>query len=94
MVDEHGSRIVSHGKLDNGTDQEVSGDTVFEIGSDTKSFTGLLLQDKVQRGQMKLDDPAEKYLPASVKLPARNGKRITVRQLATHTFGLPIISGR
>jgi len=91
MVDQHGSRIVRYGKLDNGTDQEVNGDTVFEIGSDTKSFTALLLQDMVQRGQMKLDDPVEKYLPTSVKLPARNGKRITLRQLATHTSGLPVI---
>ncbi len=91
MVDEHGSRIVSYGKLDNGTEQEVNGDTLFEIGSDTKTFTALLLQDMVQRGNLNLDDPVEKYLPASVKLPARSGKRITLRQLGTHASGLPVI---
>ena len=89
IVDEHGSSIVSCGKLDNGTDQEVNGDTVFEIGSVTKTFTGLLLQDMVERGEMKLDDPVAKYLPKSVKMPTRNGKQITLLQLATHMSGLP-----
>ena len=89
IVDEHGSRIISDGKLDNGTDQEVNGDTVFEIGSITKTFTGLLLQDMVERGQMKLDDPVSQYLPASVKLPTYHGGQITLLQLATHTSGFP-----
>jgi len=89
IVDEHGSSIVSCGKLDNGTDQDVNGDTVFEIGSVTKTFTALLLQDMVERGEMKLDDPVAKYLPESVKMPTRNGKEITLLQLATHTSGLP-----
>ena len=89
IVDENGSSIVSCGKLDNGTDQDVNGDTLFEIGSITKTFTGLLLQDMVERGQMKLDDPVAKYLPASVKMPTHNGKEITLLHLATHTSGLP-----
>src|SRR5690348_14460970 len=57
LVDEHGSTVVSYGKLGNGTDQNVDADTLFEIGSITKTFTVLLLQDMVARGQMKLDDP-------------------------------------
>ncbi len=89
IVDEHGSSIVSCGKLENSTDQVVNGDTVFEIGSITKTFTALLLQDMVQRGEMKLDDPVAKYLPNSVKMPTHNGKEITLLQLATHTSGLP-----
>jgi CubicO group peptidase (beta-lactamase class C family) len=91
IVDENGSSIVSYGKLDNGTDQDVNGDTLFEIGSITKTFTGLLLQDMVERGEMKLDDPVAKYLPKSVKMPTRNGKEITLLQLATHTSGLPVM---
>ena len=90
IVDEHGSSIVSYGKLDNGTDQEVNGDTLFEIGSITKTFTALLLQDMIERGEMKLDDPVAKYLPKSVKMPTRNGKEITLLQLATQTSGLPL----
>jgi CubicO group peptidase (beta-lactamase class C family) len=91
IVDEHGSSVVSYGKLDNGTDQEANGDTVFEIASITKTFTAFLLQDMIERGEMKLDDPVAKYLPKSVKVPTRNGKEITLLQLATHTSGLPFM---
>src|SRR2546425_9174077 len=48
IVDEHGSRVVSRGKLDNDTDEEVNGDTLFDIASITKPFTGLLLQDMIE----------------------------------------------
>src|SRR5712671_2870643 len=89
IVDEHGASVISYGKLDNGTDQDVNGDTLFEIGSDTKTFTALLLQDMIERGDMKLDDPVGKYLPERVKMPTRNRKEITLRELATHTSGLP-----
>jgi serine-type D-Ala-D-Ala carboxypeptidase/endopeptidase len=89
MVDEHGARVVSYGTLDNGTRQEMSGDTVFELGSITKTFTALLLQQMIERGELKLDDPVVMYLPGSVIVPAFRGKQITLRHLVTHTSGLP-----
>jgi len=94
IVDEHGSSIVSYGKLDNGTDQEANGDTVFAIYSATGTFTWLLLQDMVERGEMKLDDPVAKYLPKSVTMPTHNGKEITLRHLAKETSGLPDFTGK
>jgi CubicO group peptidase (beta-lactamase class C family) len=89
IVDEHGSRVVSYGKLDNGTNANVNGNTLFPIGSVTKVLTALLLQDMVDRGEMKLDEPVQKYLPKSVKMPRYHGKQITLLDLATHTSGLP-----
>jgi len=89
LVDERGSRIFSAGGLDNGTDRELDGDTAFEIGSITKTFTTLLLQDSVERGEVKLDDPVSMYLPKSVRCPVYNGREITLLHLATHTSGLP-----
>ena len=71
LVDENESKVVSYGKMDNGTDRQVDGDTLFEIGSVTKTFTALLLADMVEHGQMKLNDPLANYLPAEVKVPSR-----------------------
>jgi D-alanyl-D-alanine-carboxypeptidase/D-alanyl-D-alanine-endopeptidase len=89
IIDQQGSHIVSHGRMDDGTDREVDGDTLFHIGSITKVFTALLLQDMVDRGEMKLEDPVQKYLPDGVKLPTYQGKQITLLHLATHTSSLP-----
>ena len=88
-----GSKISSYGKLAADAKAVPDGDTVFEIGSATKVFTSLLLADMVQRGEVKLDDPVSKYLPASVHVPERNGRKITLVDLATHTSGLPRLPG-
>ena len=93
LVDERGSKVISHGRFGRDDDRTVNGDTVFEIGSFTKFSTTLLLQDMIERGEMKLDDPVAKYLPASVKMPVRDGKEITLLHLATHTSALPRMPG-
>jgi len=67
----------------------LDGNTVFEIGSITKTFTGALLADMVARGEVKLEDPVAKYLPKSVRMPMRSGKQITLLDLATQSSGLP-----
>jgi CubicO group peptidase (beta-lactamase class C family) len=89
LVDQDGTRIFSAGKLGNGTDKLVDADTIFEIGSCTKTFTALLLEEMAHRGEVKLDDPVAKYLPATVKVPSRNGKQITLANLAAQDSGLP-----
>jgi CubicO group peptidase (beta-lactamase class C family) len=67
--------------------------TVFEIGSITKTFTGLLLGDMVARGEVQLEDPIARYLPEAAKAPERAGKVITLLDLATHSSGLPRMPG-
>ena len=86
-----GRRIISYGRSDKGGQRQLDGDTVFEIGSLTKVFTALLLTDAVQRGEVALADPVAKYLPAGVKVPERNGRKIELVDLATHTSGLPFM---
>lgn len=88
VIEPGGRRIVSYGTFDQDK-RPVNGDTLFEIGSVTKVFTALLLADAVQRGEVALDDPIAKYLPANVKVPERGGRKITLQDLATHTSGLP-----
>jgi len=82
-------KIATYGRSGASNDRPLDGDTVFEIGSITKVFTALLLGEMVTRGEVALDDPVSKYLPGSVKMPARNGKQITFLDLATYTSGLP-----
>jgi serine-type D-Ala-D-Ala carboxypeptidase/endopeptidase len=55
--------------------------TIFEIGSVTKVFTALLLADMAERGEVRLSDPAARYLPGGTG-------PVTLGDLATHTSGL------
>src|ERR1700685_2721492 len=89
VIDATGRRTVSYGKFDADDKRAVDADTIFEIGSVTKVFTSLLLADMVQRGEVALTDPVAKYLPPGVKVPERDGRQITLEDLATHTSGLP-----
>jgi len=67
----------------------VDSNGVFEIGSITKTFTATILADMVVRGEARLDDPVAKYLPGAVHIPSRNGRQITLLDLATQSSGLP-----
>jgi CubicO group peptidase (beta-lactamase class C family) len=91
VIEPQGRRIVSYGRRSEKDPQPLNGDTVFEIGSVTKVFTALVLADMVQKGEVGLADPAAKYLPAGIKVPERNGRSITLEDLATHTSGLPFM---
>ena len=89
VIEPDGRRVVAYGDLAREDPRTLDGDTIFEIGSITKVFTSLLLADMVNRKEVTLDDPAAKYLPENVELPERSGKSITLRDLSTHTSGLP-----
>ncbi|MCK0118146.1 beta-lactamase family protein [Isoptericola sp. S6320L] len=62
--------------------------TRFEIGSITKTFTGLTLARAVAAGQLDLDMPVGDLVPEVADL-GRDGTPVTLRHLATHTSGLP-----
>jgi D-alanyl-D-alanine-carboxypeptidase/D-alanyl-D-alanine-endopeptidase len=63
-------------------------DSIFEIGSITKTFTGLILSQMVKQGKVKFDDPARDLLPpGTVAKPAV--AEITLLDLATQHSGLP-----
>lgn len=65
------------------------GNTLFEIGSISKTFTAILLADEVVKGQMLLDDPISRYLPDSIPTMAYKGVPITLKTLSNHSSGLP-----
>ena len=89
VIDAGGPRLVAHGRFRRDGRRKVAGDTIFEIGSVTKVFTSLLLSEMALRGEVDLEDPAARYLPEGVAMPARGRRPITLADLATHTSGLP-----
>ena len=80
-------RVIAYGL--GAADRRLDRNSVFEIGSITKTFTATILADMVRRGDVRLDEPVAKYLPTSVHLPTRNGKEITFIDLSTQSSGLP-----
>ncbi|HET7553863.1 MAG TPA: serine hydrolase domain-containing protein [Gemmatimonadaceae bacterium] len=88
VVNSTGERILPYGIAGDGS-TPVTGDTRFEVGSVTKIFTSLLLARMVENGGVRLDDPIARYLPDSVQAPDYRGQQITLRELATHSSGLP-----
>jgi CubicO group peptidase (beta-lactamase class C family) len=68
----------------------ANANTIYRVGSITKSFTAVALVQAVERGTMALDDPVERLFPAAREFPGRpdGTAPITWRQLASHTAGL------
>ncbi len=63
--------------------------TVYELGSISKVFTGLLLADAVVRGEIDLNAAADVANSAGIRLPSRDGTSIKWIDLSTHRAGLP-----
>jgi CubicO group peptidase (beta-lactamase class C family) len=63
--------------------------SVFEIGSISKVFTGILLAEMAGRGEVALEDPVQVYLPEGVEIPSRDGQQIRLVDLSMHRSGLP-----
>jgi D-alanyl-D-alanine-carboxypeptidase/D-alanyl-D-alanine-endopeptidase len=62
---------------------------IFEIGSISKVFTGLLLAEAVESGKLPLDATLADLLGPDQKFADPKVGKITLHQLATHTSGLP-----
>lgn len=66
----------------------LDGNTLFEIGSITKTFTATLLAREVLAGRLTLETPVARLLDGFT-VPSRNGKEITLGSIATQHSGLP-----
>ncbi|HEY2415944.1 MAG TPA: serine hydrolase [Pirellulaceae bacterium] len=93
VIDERGPRIFGFGRKADDKQEAPDGDTVFEIGSVTKVFTGTLLADMVERGLLSVDDPVNKFLPDDIGPLKRGDREMRLIDLATHTSGLPRMPG-
>jgi CubicO group peptidase (beta-lactamase class C family) len=90
VVDGDRNHVYGFGRLENGKAPDA--DTLFQIGSVTKTFTATLLAEAVERGAVKLDTPVADLLPGFT-IPSRNGKAITLGELAMQDSGLPRLPG-
>ena len=86
FVTESGPEVLSFGTKMIGRKLPPDGNTYFGLGSVTKVFTGFVLAKAVADGVVSVDDSANRYLPAPLKL---RDSAITLRNLVTHTSGLP-----
>lgn len=90
VIDGDQREVHGYGEVARGGGKAPDGDTVYEIGSITKAFTGTLLADMVDRGLVKLEDPVSSLLPEGITAPAFAADQpLTLLHLATHTSGLP-----
>ena len=78
----------SFGKADLAANKVVTPDTLFELGSISKTFAGVIGAMALERGEIKLTDPVAQHWPA---LTAKPWQRINMQHLATYTAGgLPL----
>ena len=82
-------QVIGYGETEQGKGIAPDANTIYEIGSISKVFTGVLLADMVERGRVQLDDPMQTYLSEPTKTELKNPTHITFENLATHTSGLP-----
>lgn len=88
VIEGKDSAVYGFGRARPGDKGVPDADTVYEIGSVTKTMTGLLLADAVVAGKARLEQPVAELLPAYA-IPSFGGQNITLSQLATHFSGLP-----
>jgi D-alanyl-D-alanine-carboxypeptidase/D-alanyl-D-alanine-endopeptidase len=82
-------KVYGFGSCTEGKEIRPDGKTLFELGSLTKVFTGILIADFQRESNLSIDEPVRKYLPAGFPVPEMNGRQITLFQLATHSSGMP-----
>lgn len=66
---------------------EVTPDTLFQIGSVTKTITATVAMRLVEQGSLSLDEPVRRHLPELRLADEDVAERVTMRHLLTHTGG-------
>jgi CubicO group peptidase (beta-lactamase class C family) len=87
----HGKQFTYHyGESARGTHRLPTNESLYEIGSMTKTFTGLLVAHAISEGRIKLTDDIRKYLPGVFPhLQYPNGDPLKIGYLLAHTSQLP-----
>ena len=88
IVDKKVVWIKAYGYADKDNKVPFTPNTIINIGSISKTFTGVSLMQAVEDGRVSLDEDINKYLPFKVINPFLPNEKITLRNLSTHTSGI------
>ena len=86
----HDGKVVvnkGYGYADKEKKIPVTKDTVFQIGSVSKTFTALAVMQQIDKGKLKLDQDVQKYL-GGLQIPNQTGKPLTLFDMLTYTSGV------
>ncbi len=91
VIDDRLAHVATFGVQDLVTKAPVTDTTVFRIASMTKSFTALAILKLRDQRRLSLEDPVVKWIPefVNVELPTRDAAPLNIRQLLSHSTGLP-----
>lgn len=89
VIDGDKTYTYAYGETILGNGQLPDDRTVFQIGSLTKTFTGILLADQIVRGKVKADDPISRFVPDTVQLKWFDNQPVTLQMLSNHTSAIP-----
>ena len=88
LYDNGKTAITGFGQMSRGDDSVPQGDSIFEIGSISKVFTAILTQTQVNAGRLGWDETIASRLP-DAEFASEAVGAITLRELSSHTSGLP-----
>lgn len=78
-----------YGEIKKGTGVIPDSETIYEIGSITKTFTALLMIDFLKSKELSINSQINDFLPSNIPLLQYNGNPIRIKHLLNHTSGLP-----
>ncbi|MEY2918007.1 MAG: hypothetical protein RIS73_1721 [Bacteroidota bacterium] len=79
----------NYGETKKANGQVPSSKNLYEIGSVTKTFTGILLAKAVTENKLQLNDPVNKFLPKNIPVLKFGNDTLKIVHLSNHTSGLP-----
>lgn len=83
------SFFYGYGETKTGNGIVPTKNTFFEIGSLTKTFTAIAIQNMLTENNQTIEKTVRSYLPANLPTLQRNGVEVNFKHLLTHTSGLP-----
>lgn len=89
VLDEKGKHYYSYGHISDKNKIAPKKYTLYEIGSVSKTFTGLALAKAVVDGNLSLSDPLKDHIPGTVTFTPFDDQDIQLLHLANHHSGLP-----